>query len=120
MSEFTVSEILTNNRQLLDKQINMQVIENIVKICSDSQKNDRFINLVSALCQCNDEAIGSNQDDVCELLLEREEYASLLIPIEEETFGGQKKYNAVFDEAQYMVNGEPLKLEIDKMHTFFS
>jgi hypothetical protein len=44
--------------------------------------------LVSALCQCNDEAIGSNQDDVCDLLLEREEYASLLIPIEEETPGG--------------------------------
>jgi hypothetical protein len=32
-------------------------------------------------------------------LLEREEYASVLIPIEEEIVGTQKKFYALFDEA---------------------
>lgn len=73
-SEATITELLNNNKTLLDKQINTATIRNIVKICSDSQKNDRFIVLLSSLCSCNGEAILSNQDDICELLLEDDEF----------------------------------------------
>lgn len=51
----TISEILNNNKLLLEKQINDVVIENIVKTCASCQKNNRFLSLLSSLCICNGE-----------------------------------------------------------------
>lgn len=56
----TISELLLNNKHLLDKQINTSTIKNIVQRCLDSEKNQMFLSLLSALCQCNGEAITSN------------------------------------------------------------
>ena len=40
---------------------------------------------MAALCQCNGEAITSNQDHVCEFLLEHEEFEHLLIKVEHDS-----------------------------------
>ena len=73
-AEDTITELLTNNKQLLDKQITTDTIENIIQNCSDNQKNERYLNLMFSICSCNGEAIASNQDDICEFLLETEEF----------------------------------------------
>ena len=78
---------------MLDKQINTTVIKNIVENCAKSSKNERFLKLLSALCSCNGEAITTNQDDICDLLLkvedkEKAEFDELLIMIEEKTQPG--------------------------------
>jgi hypothetical protein len=60
MADSTVNELTKNNKQLLDKQINEKTIENIVQNCSENQKNERFLTLLCALCECNGEAISGN------------------------------------------------------------
>ena len=62
--------------------------------CSDSQKNERFLTLLCALCECNGESISGNQDYICEFVLEVEEFKHLLILIQQ--IGG--KYYAKFDD----------------------
>ena len=42
-------------------------------------KNERFLNLLATLCSCNGQAVNSNQDDTCEILLENEENNEALI-----------------------------------------
>lgn len=42
-------------------------------------KNERFLNLLATLCSCNGEAVNSNQDDTCEILLENDENNKALI-----------------------------------------
>jgi hypothetical protein len=49
-AQFTVTELLANNKQLLDKQINTQTIRNIIQNCSDNLKDEKYLNLLSALC----------------------------------------------------------------------
>ena len=137
MAEFTISEILQNNKQLLDKQINPTVIENIVITCYNSQKNARFLNLLAALCICGDDAIGSNQDDICDLLLgggddeedeggeaegegedeEKTDYSNLLIKVETEVDGTNRRHYAIFHEPEYE---DGLKVEIENLKTFFT
>jgi hypothetical protein len=80
-AEETTNEILNNNKLLLDKQINTQVIRNIIENCAKSKKNKRFLNLLSSLCSCNDEAISSNQDDICDLLLDEPDFEKILMKI---------------------------------------
>jgi len=42
-------------------------------------KNERFLNLLATLCSCNGEAVNSNQDDTCEILLENDDNNKALI-----------------------------------------
>mmetsp|Transcript_11845 Transcript_11845/g.18234 ORF Transcript_11845/g.18234 Transcript_11845/m.18234 type:complete len:401 (-) Transcript_11845:5665-6867(-) len=120
MAEGTITEILDNNKQLLDKQINDTVIRNIVDNCASSSKNMRFLNLLSALCSCNGEAIGSNQDDICDFLLEVEEFQNLLIPIDTRVGpGGTRQHFAIFNDPEVMVNDKPLELEVENIKTRF-
>jgi hypothetical protein len=42
-------------------------------------KNERFLNLLATLCSCNGEAVNSNQDDTCEILLENNDNNEALI-----------------------------------------
>lgn len=103
-AEDTIEEILRNNRQLLDKQINMSVIKNIVDNLASAQKNERFLSLLCQLCCCNDEAVGSNQDNCCELFLntngEHQQYEGLLIRVES-SGGAKRKHYVVFEEPDF-------------------
>lgn len=78
-AERTITELLKNNEVLLDKQITKETIINFVELCKGQTKNERFLNLLATLCSCNGEAVNSNQDDTCEVMLENEENNTALI-----------------------------------------
>ena len=118
LAQDTITELLDNNKQLLDKQIKTQTIRNIIQNCSDNLKNEKFLNLLSALCQCNGEAIVSNQDDICSMLLDPDEFTNLLIKVEKVP-GTTNKHRAIFDDKECMVNGKPLVVEIEDMKSYF-
>ena len=78
-AESTITELLKNNEVLLDKQITKETIINFVELCKGQMKNERFLNLLATLCSCNGQAVNSNQDDTCEILLENDENNEALI-----------------------------------------
>ena len=78
-AESTITELLKNNEVLLDKQITKETIINFVELCKGQMKNERFLNLLATLCSCNGQAVNSNQDDTCEILLENPENNEALI-----------------------------------------
>lgn len=110
LAETTTNEILNNNRPLLDRQINPQVIKNIIENCSKTKKNKRFLNLLSSLCQCSDDAISSNQDAICDLLLEEEAYADILIEIRTRRNGLTRTHEAIFNAKD---TEQPLSLPVE-------
>lgn len=70
-AEFTIGELMKNNKQLLDTQIETSTIMGLVDLCLRQQKHQRFLDLLMHLCSCNDEAIVSNQDGIYSAMLER-------------------------------------------------
>jgi hypothetical protein len=71
----------------------------------------RSINLLAALCQCNDEAIGSNQDHVCGFLLDEDsEYGHLLIDVAKRPNG---THYAIFREPEILAVNKGKQMEID-------
>jgi inositol 1,4,5-triphosphate receptor type 1 len=78
-AESTITELLKNNEVLLDKQITKETIVNFVELCKGQMKNERFLNLLATLCSCNGQAVNSNQDDCCEILLENDDNNEALI-----------------------------------------
>ena len=85
----------------------MPVIRNIVDNLSNAPKNERFLSLLCQLCCCNDEAVGSNQDNCCDLFLntsgDYQQYENLLIRVESKAggVGGNKKHLVVFEEEDF-------------------
>lgn len=120
MAEATTNEILLNNKKLLDKQINETVIRNIIENCAKSMKNERFLNLLSALCSCNGEAISSNQDNICDMLFEEAEFKNILIDIRTKAgVGITPVHEAILiDEEGYGNPGEPFYINIVNMKEF--
>ena len=115
-AEDTITELLTNNKQLLDKQITTDTIENIVQNCSDNDKNERYLNLMYSICQCNGEAIGSNQDDICDFLLETEEFLHILIDVKVKG----SDYYVIFEDLAPKSKagkkkGKPLEIQMEKL-----
>jgi len=118
MSEATIVELLNDNKSLLDKQINTATLRNIVQICSDNPKSERFITLLCSLCSCNGEAILSNQDDICELLLNQDDFQHLLIKIEKRGHS----YCPIFNDGEVLErnNDQPFAIDIDIMYDSYS
>jgi len=114
-AEDTITELLANNKQLLDRQITTDTIENIIQNCSDNQKNERYLNLMFSICSCNGEAIASNQDDICEFLLETEEFSHILIKVKNGK--SEKDYLAVFEDQEIKKKnrGRPMDISIEKL-----
>ena len=48
-------------------------------MCQHQKKNERFLNLLATLCSCNEDAVASNQDDICEILLEEPDNKDTLV-----------------------------------------
>lgn len=73
--------------------------------------------MLAALCHCNGEAITTNQDDICQLLLEDEDFQCLLIKVE----ASQRTHFAIIDDPEIIEQngGEILKIEIEKMYSYF-
>jgi hypothetical protein len=90
-----------------------------VENCAKSSKNERFLKLLSALCSCNGEAITTNQDDICDLLLkvdgkEVAEFDDLLIEIEEKPNQAEFLGHLVIikGEEKFCKNGNNLLIEV--------
>lgn len=68
-----------------------------------------------ALCSCNDEQIASNQDNVCEFLLQEEEYKHILIKVKKGKEPGD--YLAIFEDEDIKKKnrGKKLEISIEKM-----
>jgi hypothetical protein len=60
MAEFTIQELLLDNKKLLDTQIETSTIVSLVDLCLTQPKHMRFLELMSNLCSCNGQAIASN------------------------------------------------------------
>lgn len=92
---------------------------------------------MSALCICGEDAIGSNQDDICELLLPKDDeeegeggedekepegsenkanYQDLLIKVETDIEGTTRRHFAIFHEPEYE---DGLRVEIENINNFF-
>lgn len=64
-AEKTITELLKNNKELLDTQIEESTIASLISLCVSQLKHERFLNLLAALCECNGQAITVNQDNIC-------------------------------------------------------
>lgn len=73
--------------------------------------------MIAALCQCNGDAIGSNQDYVCEFLLGEDEYKHLLIDVRKRPETG--RHYAIFREQEILDknNGKPMEVDIENMES---
>ena len=71
-AELTITELLTNNKQLLDTQIEESTIKSLIDLCLKQPKHERFLKMLSTLCQCDGEAIVSNQDGIYDAVLKNE------------------------------------------------
>ena len=60
MAEATIEAIITNNKKLLDIQIGEKIVKNLIRECKSQKKNERFMNLLSALCICQNDAVVKN------------------------------------------------------------
>jgi|LauGreDrversion4_2_1035121.scaffolds.fasta_scaffold94674_2 Leu/Phe-tRNA-protein transferase len=59
-AEKTITELLKNNKELLDTQIEESTIASLISLCVSQLKHERFLNLLAALCECNGQAITVN------------------------------------------------------------
>ena len=82
-AENTIAVLISNNRVLLEKQITTKTIDNFISLCREKRKDERVVQLLTALCSCEDQAILSNQNDIINILLEKDENReSLVFPIQ--------------------------------------
>ena len=68
-AEQAIEELITDNVKLLENQIDEDTIRNLVDLCLESQLNQKFLNLLSSVCSCNERAIPSNQDYIYNTIL---------------------------------------------------
>ena len=72
---------------------------------------------MSALCICNGESIGSNQDNICEELLKSGDYDELLIKVKTKVEGTNRVHFAVYDEPKDYP--EVFEVEIENLKEYF-
>eukprot|EP00347_Sterkiella_histriomuscorum_P021853 403332539 len=81
-AQTTVNELVSDNRKLLEVQINPKIIQQFISLCKSQEKHKRLIKLLTALCSCNGDPIVHNQNDVVKyLLLDIETRDALMMPI---------------------------------------
>lgn len=121
----TIQELITKNKSLLDT-ITESTIRKIIETCSKNKKDERFLQLLSSLCQCEGQAIAGSQDSVASLFLnipedgeeededEVGEFDELLIHVEK---GSDGLYRAIFKDPEILAknNGKPLKVTVEQM-----
>jgi len=83
-------------------------------------KNKRFLNLLCSLCSCNEEAITSNQDDICDLLLDEPDFQNILMRIQtKHSIGTRKIHEVIITEKELEVNGKQLTVSIENFYQYF-
>jgi hypothetical protein len=68
-AEETLTEIISDNKWIVEKQIKPHMIEKFVSLCKDNVRHEKYMNLLSSLCMCNGQAVTRNQNIISDLLL---------------------------------------------------
>jgi len=77
-AEATLIELIDNNKKILNTRINRDTIAKFVKMLKEN-KNEKFVNLLRALCVCDGEAVVKNQTEMSLLIVKNEELRNHLI-----------------------------------------
>lgn len=69
-AESTITELISNNKKLLEEQISEETIIKFINLCKAQKRHRRFIDLLTALCSSLGHAIPSNQALICQNIYE--------------------------------------------------
>ena len=78
-AEPTLTELIDNNRKILESKIKKETIAKFMNILDEKGADERFINLLRALCTCDGEAMMANQSEIGRYLLQNKEISDKLI-----------------------------------------
>ena len=78
-AEPTLTELIDNNRKILESKIKKETIAKFMNILDEKGADERFINLLRALCTCDGEAMMANQAEIGRHLLQNKEISDKLI-----------------------------------------
>jgi hypothetical protein len=74
----TLTELLDNNRRILESRINEELIKNYLESFLSKEKHEKYLVTLTVLCICDRLPIRKNQKLLCNLLLENKEVFSKL------------------------------------------
>ena len=77
-AEATLTELIDNNKKILDSKIDKKIIKQFVKMLKGN-KNEKFVHLLQALVVCNGEAVLKNQTEASRMIFEDKEMCECLI-----------------------------------------
>lgn len=66
----TLTELIDNNEKILESRIEKETIQNFIKFLCEEDKDAKFLNILRAICICNDEPMMQNQKEISELMLQ--------------------------------------------------
>ena len=78
-AEPTLTELIDNNKVVLENRIQRETISSFVEMLTDREKHQKYVNILRALVNCDGEAVVSNQGEISRLLLDNEQTKSALI-----------------------------------------
>ncbi len=73
----TLTELIDNNTKILESRIKKETIEKIVQDVDFKKKNLYFIDLLRAICICNQKPMFLNQKIITSLILNKEKFKVL-------------------------------------------
>jgi len=77
-AEATLIELIDNNKKILNTKIDRDIILKFVHMLKEN-KNQKYVNLLRALCVCDGEAVVKNQTDMSRFIIEDVETRTHLI-----------------------------------------
>eukprot|EP01135_Chromosphaera_perkinsii_P005608 Nk52_evm22s355 gene=Nk52_evmTU22s355 len=81
-AESTITALIDNNRELLERVIKADEIESFVNLIL-KDKDPRFMSFLVALCSSKNKAVGGNQEAICNIIFTHR-YSAILIGLEAE------------------------------------
>lgn len=117
----TLTELIDNNERILENRIEKATIENFIHFLCHEDKDVKFLNILRAICICNEEPIIKNQKELSELMLQDKSVTKeLLFELQNEsTEGLVLKFNIPgFERVRLdeLTGGEP---ETQKTFNYF-
>ena len=68
LAEPTLTELIDNNKRILENKINPETIEKFVNMLKTQSPHEKFVKLLRALTVCNGEPMTKNQDELSSLI----------------------------------------------------
>ncbi|RZK09968.1 MAG: hypothetical protein EOO43_20750, partial [Flavobacterium sp.] len=80
-AEATLTELIDNNKKILDSKIDKEIISKFVYMLKDNKK-EKFVHLLQALIVCDGNAVLKNQTEASTLIFEDEETSKeMIVPL---------------------------------------